>query len=99
MRVRLSRGEQRRRRQRGEHLIDDLLFGPALRRAEVGDCLILINPADNLLAHVFVRKPHTMAGLVPDHPKELRIGGVHCETIEVHGRLAGGYLENVGAQV
>src|ERR1700758_45439 len=99
MNVRIGSTDDRRTIQWREHLGNDLRFGPALRGAEVRNGLIRIDPVHNLFAQVLVRKPKRVAGLMTDNTMKLRIGGIHCEAVEIHRWLARSNLEYVGAQV
>ena len=97
MYISLSSGDQCGWIQRRENLIDHILSGPTLRCHEILNGFLLINSVDNLLPHVFVRESQRVTSLMPNNTIEFGIRSIHRETVKVHRRLIGGYLENIGS--
>ena len=82
-----------------QNLRANFIFTPPLRLHEEFNRFCRIDPIDQRLAHMLMRKAKRMTGFMANHPVILRFNRLHGESFQVHRLLAFGNVQNIGAEI
>lgn len=98
-RIRCGRPHDRALFQRRKNVRAGLRLTPAIHVTEIRDRLVDVETVDERPTQVLVREAERVPGLMGRDARELRLGGVHREALQVHGRALLRDEENVRLEI